>query len=247
MGVTAADVDDDGDLDLMVCNLHKESDSFFRNEGEYFVDDTAAAGLATLSRPYTRFGMAWLDFDNDGYLDLYQANGRVYWQEDAYADDIYAEPNVLLRGTPGGAFEEVEPPGGTETLLIATSRAAAFGDVDNDGAIDVLVVNRDGPAHLLRNVGGKEGNWILFSVLEEHGRDAYGATVTMHVAARTMTRDVRAAYSYCSSSDPRVHVGLGRHDRVTSVTVRWPDGEIELFGDFEANRVVTLRRGAGAS
>lgn len=247
MGVTAADVDDDGDLDLLVCNLHNESDSFFRNEGEYFVDGTAAAGLATFSRPYTRFGMGWVDFDNDGYLDLYQANGRIDWQEDAYVGDIYAEPNVLFRGKRGGEFEAVTPLGGTETLLIATSRGAAFGDVDNDGAIDVLVVNRDGPAHLLSNVGGTGGNWILFAVREEHGRDAYGAIVTMQLAARTITRDVRAAYSYCSSSDPRVHVGLGRDDRVTAVTVRWPDGEIEVFGDFEANQVVTLSRGAGPS
>src|SRR4051812_36051369 len=142
MGVDAVDVDDDGDLDLLVVNLDGESDSFFRNQGRFFNDDTVTAGLRTASRRFTRFGMALLDFDNDGYLDLYEANGRVGRQSEVYSPDPYAEPSLLLRGFAGPRFEVI-PGGGTSSRLVAASRAAAFGDIDNDGGIDIVVVNRD--------------------------------------------------------------------------------------------------------
>jgi hypothetical protein len=243
MGVDAVDIDFDDDLDLLVVNLDGESDSFYRNQGRYFTDDTAGVGLRAASRPFTRFGAALVDFDNDGWLDLYQANGRVGLQTVLHSEDPYAEPNLLFRGTPSGRFEVVEPRGGTEGLLVATSRAAAFGDIDNDGGVDVLVVNRDGPAHLLRNRVIGRGHWIGFRVVDEHGRDALGADVRLSVGGRRVRRTVRAAFSYLASNDPRVHVGLGRETRVTGVTVRWPDGKSEDFGDFEADRWLTLRRG----
>ncbi|MCZ6597692.1 MAG: CRTAC1 family protein [Planctomycetota bacterium] len=245
MGVTAGDVDGDGDLDLLVCNLAGETDSLFRNEGGHFRDATAVSGLGLTSRPFTRFGMAWLDFDHDGLFDLYQANGRVNLKSKVYSTDPYAEPNLLFRGTRGGRFEEVEPRGGTAELLIGTSRAAAFGDVDGDGAIDVLVVNRDGRAHLLLNIAPDRGRWILFRVVDEHGSDALGATLTIQAGDRSIRREVKSAYSYCAANDPRVHVGLGTVSEVTGVTVRWVDGSREAFGNFPAGRVAKLVRGAG--
>jgi len=245
MGVDTADVDDDGDLDLLVVNLRGESDSFYRNHGDFFSDDTAAVGLRATSRTFTRFGMALIDFDNDGWLDVYEANGRIDRPGELSTDDPFAEPNLLFRGLPPGRFEEVEPQGGTRTPLVATSRAAAFGDIDNDGGIDVLVVNRDAPAYLLRNVVAHRGHWMTFRVIEEHGRDALGATLTLGIGSRRIRRDVKAAYSYLASNDPRVHVGLGAFDRVVGVAVRWPDGATEHFGDFAADRIVTLRRGSG--
>ncbi|MGH9350307.1 MAG: CRTAC1 family protein, partial [Vicinamibacterales bacterium] len=245
MGVHAADLDGDGDHDLLVVNLDGESDSFYRNEQEYFVDDTAAVGLREISRPFTRFGMALLDFDHDGLLDLYEANGRVGLQSERLSADLYAEPNLLLRGLAGGTFEELRPRGGTAQPLVATSRAAAFGDVDGDGGLDILVVNRDAGAHLLRNVAPKRGHWLIVRVVEEHGRDALGAELTLTAGARRIRADVRAAYSYLASNDPRVHVGLGTVTRVDGITVRWPDGMREAFGPFDADRVVTIRRGHG--
>jgi hypothetical protein len=131
--------------------------------------------------------------------------------------------------------------------LIATSRAAAFGDIDNDGGIDIVVVNRDGRPHLLHNVVKRRGHWIALRVLEDHGRDALGASVTMTVGSRTIRRDVRAAYSYLASNDPRVHVGLGKEATVRNVEVRWPDGMRESFGDMPADRIAVLRLGAGSS
>jgi len=245
MGVDAADVDDDGDLDLLVVNLDGESDSFFRNQGRSFNDDTVSVGLRTPSRPFTRFGMALIDFDNDGYLDLYEANGRVGRQSELYASDPYAEPSLLFRGFAGPRFEEVTPRGGTSPRLVATSRAAAFGDIDNDGGIDIVVVNRDGRPYVLHNIVTPRGHWFMARVLDDHGRDALGATVTMTVGSRTIRRGVRAAYSYLASNDPRVHAGLGQETVARSVTVRWPDGVSESFGDLPADRIATLRRGAG--
>ncbi len=241
-------------------NYSAESDSFFRNEGSYFVDATAAVGLKTASRPFTRFGLGLADFDNDGVPDLFEAAGRVSRGSPRYGDDPYAEPNLLFRGVrPSGArpsgggirFAEIEPRGGTANLLAATSRAAAFGDLDNDGGVDVLVVNRDGPVHLLRNAVADRGRWIAFRVLDAAAGDALGATVRLEVGprvgtGRSIVRDVRTASSYCAAGDPRIHVGLGAERWVREVAVEWPeDGPAEPFGDFEAGRIVTLRRGAG--
>src|SRR5262249_33598012 len=156
--------------------------------------------------------------------DLYEANGRVGRQSELFATDPYAEPNLLFRGVAGPRFVEVTPRGGTSSPLIATSRAAAFGDIDNDGGIDIVVVNRDASPHLLRNVVPGRGHWIMFRVVDDHGRDAIGAEVTLSVGGRAVVRDVRAAYSYLASNDPRVHVGLGREATVHDVVVRWPDG-----------------------
>ncbi len=245
MGVALVDLDGDLDLDLFVCNLKGESDSYYRNEGGFFSDRTAAVDLAAVSKPFTRFGLALVDFDQDGLLDLYEANGRVERQAGSVQGDPYAEPNLLLRGIEGGAFAEVLPRGGTAPCLVATSRAAAFGDVNGDGALDVLVVNRDGPAHLLLNQVAGRGRWVMLRVLEKGGRDALGAVLELQVQGRVVRRDVGAAYSYLASNDPRVHLGLGRAARVDSVLVRWVDGACERFGPLEAGAVHTLRRGQG--
>jgi hypothetical protein len=245
MGVALADMDGDRDLDLLVGNLKGESDSCYRNEGGYFSDRTAALELAALSKPFTRFGLGLVDLDCDGWLDLYQANGRVERATAPLASDPYAEPNLLLAGRPRGGFAEVLPRGGTRELLLATSRGAAFGDVDGDGALDILVVNRDGPAHLFLNQKG--GRWVLLRVLERSGADALGATLVLGVAGCELRRDVAPAFSYCASNDPRVHVGLGSAERVDSVLVRWVDGSEERFGPLAAGTVHELRRGAGTA
>jgi enediyne biosynthesis protein E4 len=245
MGVHAADVDDDGDNDLIVMNLDTESDSFFRNAGRFFNDDTVRAGLRIASRRYTRFGVAFMDFDNDGRLDLYEANGRVGLQADTYGADPYAEPNLLFKGMADGRFEDVNPRGGTASPLVATSRAAAFGDLDNDGGIDILVVNRDAAPHLLRNVAPRRGHWLLLRLREQTGRDAIGATLSALIGSRTIRRDVRTGYSYLAANDPRVHVGLGDLTRVETITIRWADGTEERFGPFDADRIVEIRRRGG--
>jgi hypothetical protein len=246
MGVHMADLDEDADNDLIVMNLDTESDSYFRNDGRFFVDDTVNVGLRVASRRYTRFGVAFMDFDNDGRLDLYEASGRVGLQAETFGPDPYAEPNLLFRGLASGRFEEIVPRGGTASPLIANSRAAAFGDIDNDGGVDIVVANRDGPGHLLRNVAPNRGRWLQFRVVDRRGRDAIGASLSIVAGGRTLRRDVRTGYSYLAANDPRVHLGLGDVRQVERVTVRWPGGSRERFGPFEADRIVELREGGGA-
>jgi hypothetical protein len=250
MGVVLMDLDRDLDLDLLVCNLAGETDSLFQNEKGYFADRTALSGLAPVSRPFTRFGVGAFDFDHDGELDVFEATGRVQSATTprllgGKAGDVYAEENLLFRGLGPALFTELPLRGGVAEPLVATSRAAAFGDVDGDGAIDVLVVNRDGPAHLLRNVAGGAGHWILFSVREASGRDALGASVEFALARGPVRREVASASSYLAANDPRVHLGLGRETVVERVTVRWVDGTREVFGPLAADQVHALHRGSG--
>jgi hypothetical protein len=245
MGVGIADYDADGDRDLLVANLWKQSDSYYENDGGFFTDRTARVGLGVASRRFTRFGAGFQDFDNDGRLDLYLANGRVEAALEPPTADPYAEPNLLMQGQLDGSLAEVEPIGGTKSPEVYTSRAAIFGDIDNDGAMDVVVVNRDGPVQVLKNVRRGRGNWILLRVREANGRDALGAEVTMNVDGRKITRDVISGYSYLAANDPRVHVGLGATGSIDNLVVRWIDGTVESFGTIEANQVVEIRRGAG--
>ena len=244
MGVSAADLDDDGDTDVLVVNLEKETDSYFRNEGGHFVDATGAVGLGVLSRRFTRFGVALTDFDNDGDLDLYEANGRVKHKPELLGrSDVFAEPNVLYQNTGGPRFEPV--PQGTVNDPIHTSRGVAIGDVDNDGGVDLLVVNKDGPVYLLMNQAAKRGNWVRFRVTTASGRDAHGALVSGRVGSERQQRGVQTAGSYLAAHDPRVHFGLGELAGIVGVEVRWPTGELEHFGDFDAGVVADLRKGTG--
>ncbi|MBT8486742.1 MAG: CRTAC1 family protein [Phycisphaerales bacterium] len=242
MGTCAEDFDDDGDLDLLVVNLEHETDSLYRNEdGRYFVDDTARAGLGPASRRHTRFGVGLYDFDHDGHLDLFAANGRVRRRAGATDIDPFAEPDRLMRGLDGARFAAV--PGGAGGLR-ATSRGAAFGDLDGDGGVDVVVVNRDAAMHVRLNRAPGRAGWIRFRLLDGP-RDALGATVWATVGDRTVRREVRTASSYCAANDPRVHIGLGPTSGVTDVRVRWSDGSREHFGAHAAGREWTLRRGDG--
>ena len=240
MGVATGDVDADGDPDLLVVNLRGQTDSFFRNQGDWFQDATEAVGLAAPSRRHTRFGVVLADFDNDGWLDLYQANGRVAPNEPRPGEDEFAEPNTLYRGSANG-FEE-QPLGGLAMTSSHTSRGLAVGDLDNDGGLDLVVVNRDAAPYLLLNRVPNRGNWASFRVRLPSGRDAHGATVSATVGSHRLHRTVRADGSYLASSDPRVHFGLGTANAISDVRVHWPDGAVEAFGDFDGGQTFELMR-----
>jgi enediyne biosynthesis protein E4 len=249
MGVVAADPDRDGDLDVVVCNLHKQSDSFFVNDGGRFRDRTLRSGLGSASRRFTRFGLGWIDFDHDGELDLYQANGRVMRQARNLTEDPYAEPNLVLRGLGQLRYGVVENADGGE---IATSRAAAFGDLDGDGDVDVVVANRDARFHVFENVAPKLGAWIGLDLCEANGAPALAARVEVRAgegAANDGRRFGRCepASSYQASNETRVHVGLGARTSPSIVTVIWTDGSREEFGPLESGRDHRLVRGAGRS
>lgn len=239
MGVAIADLDGDLDEDLLVGNLRRESDSLHLNEGGSFRDRTMASGLGTSQR-FTRFGLGFRDFDNDGHLDLFQANGRVMRFSQRFGDDPYAEPNLLWRGRPEGGFEEVLPRGGTSEPLVATSRGVAFGDVDGDGGVDVLIANRDGPAHLLINVVPDRGHWIGVEPKTERGAPAIGAVVELDVDGRRVRRTLRTT-GYQSAHAPTLHVGLGRAAGAVSVELTGPGGERHPPRALPADRVHVWR------
>jgi enediyne biosynthesis protein E4 len=184
------------------------------------------------------------DFNNDGRLDMYDANGAITIFEPV-AGDPYIEPNMLYEGTASGRFELKRPEGGVSRPLVHTSRGLAWGDIDDDGGIDLLVINRDAAPYLLMNRVPDRGHWMRFRVVGREGRDAHGATVSLTVEGQRLNRDVQVTSSYLSANDPRVHFGLGRAQRVTDVTVRWPVGGVEQFGDFDGDRTVELRQGHG--
>ena len=249
MGVAVFDPDEDGDLDLLVTHLRDETNTFFENEGGLFSDRTALRALGAPSLPFTGFGVGAQDFDRDGRLDLYVANGAVTRGRVPYRDGApYAEPNQVYRGLArdggGLVFAEVQPRGGTRPELVGNSRAAAFGDLDEDGAVDVVVVDNGERVKLLlgRPAGG---HWIGLDVRAASGAPAEGARLTIAGTRRTLQRLVSSGGSYCASSDPRVLCGLGDDPGPVEVRVHWIDGQAERFGPLAAGRKHVLVRGAG--
>ena len=232
MGVTTDDFDFDGDFDIIVCNLTGESDSLYRNDGDFFTDVTAKHGIRTSTRHATRFGIGLVDFDNDGFLDLFEANGRVQQIGSSYGDDPFAEPNHLLRGTNSG-WDVVQD---EAVNNIATSRGAVFADINNDGKMDVYVINRDEASQLLVNVNENDNQFAQLSVLNIHGSPALGAIVRCQVGDKDITKSVQTAYSYLTANDPRVHIGLGQENQLKNVSVQWIGGKTTKFGDLDAGQ-----------
>jgi len=252
MGVDAGDVDADGDEDLFMTHLARETNTLYRNDGTgAFEDVSLESGLGASSFEMTGFGTAFLDWDNDGHLDLIAVNGAVKAVEELLtAGDPYPihQPNQLFRALGGGRFEDVTALAGPAFELSEVSRGAALGDVDNDGDIDVLIANNSGPARLLVNQVGQDRPWLGLRLLGGEGpRDQLGAWVGVHrQGAPTLWRRVSTTGSFASARDPRLLFGLGGGSGVTRVEVRWPDGELETFTDVPTGSYTTLTQGSSA-
>ena len=251
MGVDAGDFDADGDDDLFMTHVSAETNTLYVNAGDgFFEDRSAMTGVGAPSLPYTGFGTAWVDFDNDGWLDLLAVNGDVQVIERlVQAGDPFPlhQRNQVFRNRGGEGFDDVTAGAGPVFELSEVGRGAAFGDVDNDGDVDVLVVNNNGPARLLINDAGHRKRWVGLRLLGGEGRrDALGARVGVsRESGPVLWRRARADGSYASANDPRVVVGLGTADAVTRVRVEWPGGRVEDWTDVPVGGWTTLTEGSG--
>jgi hypothetical protein len=255
MGIVAADLDGDVDLDLFITHLRNESDTIFSWDGPDlgFTDRTAERGIVAASMPTTGFGTVALDVELDGDLDLFVANGSVNRGDPWPGTDVpspwdrYAEPNHLWLND-GAGFVLAGDAGGTLTARVEVSRGAAAGDVDGDGDLDLLLANVQGPARLYRNDAPRRGRWLLVRPIEPaRGGIALGSTVTVRAGERRFLRAVSGGASYLSSCDPRAHFGLGPVERVDEIVVRWADGSRERFPGGAPDREVVVVRGRGES
>ena len=256
MGVAAGDVDRDGDEDLFMTHLTRETNTLYLNHGGLFDDASRPAGVDLASWDHTGFGTGWLDFDNDGWLDLLAVNGAVKTLPDQVAaGDRHPlrQPNQLFRnlGGEGVRLLEVSARAGDAFATREVSRGAAFGDVDNDGDTDVLIGNNAGPLRLLINDLGQHRPWLGLRLTGgEPERDMLGAWVgAVRRDGVELWRRVATAGSYASASDPRILVGLGDEPAVDRVLVHWPDGAAETFAgtDLEIGRYHVLRQGEGGT
>jgi len=253
MGIALGDHDNDGDDDLLVTHLNGETNTLYAAVGGgLFEDRTDLAGFAADGLPLTSFGTAWVDVDNDGWLDLFVASGDVRTleaQAAAGSDFPVAQPNRLYRNHGPDAegrvrFAPVEGWAGSGSDLAEVSRAVAVGDVDDDGDADLVVANDAGPVRLYRNLVGQDRAWIGFRLLEPSGRDALGARVeVVRAGAPALVRRAASDGSYGAASDPRALVGVGDAAGVEAVRVYWPGGAVETWGALETGRYHTLARG----
>jgi enediyne biosynthesis protein E4 len=248
MGIASGDVDLDGDEDLFVTNIAGETSVLYVNDGRgNFEDARARWGVAPATGAFTGFGTNFFDYDNDGWLDLLIANGGVNVVEAQRGQaSPYRMKNQLFRNT-GRRFEETSAAGGAAFSRAEIGRGAAFGDIDNDGDIDVVVTNNNGPVRLLLNEVGSRHHWLEVRVTQAPGnRFGFGAWIGVERAGRpTLWRRVRSDGSYLSASDVRAHFGLGSSAAVDAVVVHWPDGSRERWTYITGDRLVTLGRGTG--
>lgn len=245
MGVAARDVDNDLDVDIIVVNIQGETDSYYRNDGSYFSDATAQVGLTRFSRSYTRFGVSLFDFDHDGRLDFYEGNGRVTFSAESATDDPYAEPNALFAGASEIKFKFLPLQQVHQQSLVHTSRGVATGDLDADGKLDLVVVNRDAPAYLLRNSTPETGTWLAVDLLNANGSPDLNAKIQFTSDLGIFREEVQVGGSYLAANSPTIHVTFHAEPVISSTIIRWSDGTQQQVDVMPLNRRSTIRRNGG--
>lgn len=246
MGIAAGDPDNDLDEDLLLTHLTLETNTFYRNlGGGFFEDATIPSGLGPPSLEMTGFGTAFIDLENDGWLDLITVNGTVKVQPalQEKGDKLPLEQKKQLFANRRGRFTEIVGDKLLETPQIG--RGLAAGDLDDDGDVDLVISNNAGPLEILLNETKDKGHWLGLRLLLPSGADALGAQVILEAEGKKYLRWARSGGSYSSAGDPRVHFGLGAATRVGEIEVRWPDGKKELFAADGIDRYLTLEQGQG--
>lgn len=242
MGVTLGDYDHDGLLDLFITNFDDEYNVLYRNAGRgSYVDVSYESGVAMISLPYVGWGTKFFDYDNDGWLDLFVANGHAYPQRDRYR-----QRKLLHRNNRDGTFSEVAAQVGSALMEERASRGTAFGDIDNDGDVDIVVNDLDSAPQLLRNDGGNKNNWIIVKTIgAKSNRNGIGAKVKVVSGDLVQLDEVRSGGSYISQNDLKLHFGLEKRTVVDLIQVRWPSGAVDTLTNVGVNKVVTVKEGKG--
>jgi len=249
MGVAVGDYMNNGLLDFAISDFSDESKLLFRNQGKGgFNEVSMRSGIGKISIPFLGWGDGFLDYDNDGWLDLMFINGHIYPAADRLDwGTSYAQRSLLFHNEHNGSFTEVQPVKGTALAQVITGRGAAFGDLFNDGKIDVIISQMDGPPVLLRNINPDRHHWVELKLVggAKSPRDAVGATVYLSANSLRQRQDVISGGSYISTNDPRLHFGLGDAADAGSAEIHWPSGAKETVKLPAADRIYTITEGKG--
>ena len=244
MGAAAGDYDRDGHLDILKTNFSDDVPNLYRNLGDgTFSDVTVPAGLAIHTK-FLGWGAAFLDFDQDGWKDIFLANGHVYPGVDQLPiNEKFHQQRLLFWNRRDKQFYDISPQAGEGIQAKHSSRGVALGDLDNDGDLEIVIVNMHEPPSLLKNFGEK-GNALLVRALHRSGRDAVGARLTLTSKGKKQVAEVRSGGYHISQGDFRVHFGLGTETKA-NLTIRWPQGKVETFRDLPANHLIVIQEGKG--
>ncbi len=247
MGVAAGDYDHDGRTDLFVTTFANDNYVLFHNDGAGFFSDVSyPAGLGEPTIKWLGWATFFLDYDNDGWADLFAANGHVYPQVNQNTSEKYRQPLQLFRNLGNGKFSEVSQDVGLRQMPWRSARGGAYCDFDNDGDLDIAISNIDDQAQLLENKGGNRGVWVEMKLIgTKSNRDAIGAQVKVQAGNLVQYDHVRTGGSYLSGNDPRLHFGLGDHRTVDVIEIRWPSGAVERLNSVKANQIVAVKEGSG--
>jgi hypothetical protein len=248
MGVDMGDYDHKGRLDIFVSEFVDQSDSLYHNNGDDgFADVTWRTGIGQPSHQYVGWGTGFFDMDNSGWLDIFVANGHVYPQVDTIPNAAhFKQPMLLFRNKHDGTFEESAAAVGLSDIPLQSRRGAAFGDINNDGCVDIVTLNVGEPPSLLLNHCQNGNHRVLFRLQgTKSNRLAIGARVTVKAGGITQFSEVKGGSSYISQNDLRQHFGLGKSDKMDEVTVRWPNGESEILRGLPADFIYTIVEGQG--
>jgi len=246
MGVDFGDYDNDGALDIIVCNYQGQTNTIYHNDGSgVFWDMTSECGLGEVTLIPMSWGTGFSDFDNDGYLDLFFANGHLHDNIEMFEEvGNYKQTNQLLRNNGNGKFSDISTQCGSGLTIKKASRGAVFGDYDNDGDIDILVANIGESPDLLRSDGENKNHWLALKLIgTKSNRDAIGAKVILTAGNLRQMRYVKSGSSYLSQNDMRLFFGLGDVEIVESIEIRWPSGLVQRLEKIPADQYLIITEG----
>jgi hypothetical protein len=249
MGIALGDYNRDGKVDMYITNFSDDYNTLYRNDGDTsFTDVSFAAGMANVTIPFLGWGTGFMDYDNNGLVDIFVANGHVYPGVDQQDwGTTWAQRPLLFRNVNGTKFDEVAPASGSGLAVVVPARGAAFGDLFNDGHIDVVMNVIDSTPVLLRNVVKNSNHWLEVKLVggAKSPRDAIGAKAWLTAGGVRQRGDVFSGGSYASSSDLRLHFGLGAASKVDRLEIQWPSGSKEEIRVPATDRIVTIVEGRG--